>query len=125
MESKNYIAYIEFNYVISSLVKLYRDDKNELPRLNLIDHSRGGLTNLQYALDYHDIVANLFSIGTPYCGSISAEMDINYHILNPSPSLGEEDIVDPSIYREYMRRWNENYDKLYDSINVYALGGYS
>lgn len=24
-----------------------------------------------------------------------------------------------------MRRWNENYDKLYDSINVHALGGYS
>ena len=92
---ENYKAYIEFNYVISSIVKQYKDVKNELPRLNLIGHSRGGLTNLQYTLDHPDLVANLFSIGTPYCGSISAEMDINYHILNQNPSPGEEDIENP------------------------------
>ncbi len=125
VNSKNYIAYIEFNYVISSLVKLYRDDKNELPRLNLIGHSRGGLTNLQYALDHPDLVANLFSIATPYCGSISAELDLICKLLTDGSSDGQKDIVDPAIYREYMNRWNENYNTLYDSINVYALGGYS
>ena len=40
-----------------------------LPKVNLIGHSRGGLTNLQYALDHPDLVDSLISIGTPYFGT--------------------------------------------------------
>lgn len=59
-------------------------------------------------------------------GSKDAIANVSYYI-NPFTyySDGQKDIVDPAIYRGYMNRWNENYNTSYDSINVYALGGYS
>lgn len=40
-----------------------------LPKINLIGHSRGGILNLYYAAQRKNIVSNLISIGTPYNGT--------------------------------------------------------
>ena len=59
--------YYQFNYMLSTILNKLKDNYNgKIPKVNLIGHSRGGLTNMQYALDHPDIVANLISIGTPY-----------------------------------------------------------
>ena len=60
--------YFQFNYMLSSVLYDLKqlDPSHRIPKVNLIGYSRGGLTNMQYALDHPDIVANLISIGTPY-----------------------------------------------------------
>ena len=46
-----------------------------LPKLNLIGHSRGGLTNMQYALDHPQMIDSMYSFDTPYIGTTIAELD--------------------------------------------------
>ncbi len=67
-------AYIEFDYIVDKISKDYltfkkSDKTSDLPRLNLIGHSMGGLINMQYAIEHPKNVSNLISIGTPYNGS--------------------------------------------------------
>lgn len=115
-------VYEELNYVISKLaydIKCLND--GALPKLNLIGHSRGGITNLQYALDHPDLVDSMFGLGTPYLGSTTADTDIGKQIQN---SKGRKDIVDKNIYRSYYNRWKKN-KSLYQGIKAYSLGGYS
>lgn len=116
--------YFQFNYMLSSILyKLKQlDPSHRIPKVNLIGHSRGGLTNMQYALDHPDIVANLISIGTPYEGSTSATLvqyDENFN------GDGLTDIIDPDKYNDYQNRWNTGYNTLYKNINVLAVGAYS
>ena len=124
----NDFVYNQFNILASKVVndiRIARGD-NKLPKMNLIAHSRGGITSLQYALDHPDLVDSVFSIGTPYVGSTSAS--INNYLFNgalTSNALGEDDIVNPVIYNDYMDRWNNGYDIYYKDINYHAIGSYS
>jgi len=74
--------YYQFNFMLSKIVYdvSRSNENNKLPKVNLIGHSRGGLTNLMYALDHPDLVENMISIDTPYIGSTtaSANKEINY-----------------------------------------------
>lgn len=67
-------VYYDFNYVASVVIKQLKDydPEHKLPRVNLIGHSRGGLTNLQFALDHPDLVDSMYSLGTPYLGTTMA-----------------------------------------------------
>ncbi len=121
-DESNDNVYYQFNYVISRIVydvKILNEGK--LPKLNLIGHSRGGLTNMQYALDHPDLVASLVSIGTPYFGSTTANI-FGEAVMGKNDGLA--DIVNPEVYCTYSNRWNENYDTLYKNINAYAYGSY-
>lgn len=121
--------YTQFNYMLSNVVYQVKQLNNgELPKINLIGHSRGGLTNLQYALDHPDMVYGLYSIGTPYLGTSIAELDINN--LNGAladsfgeSGIGERDLANYDVYSKFYNRWNNNYSYLYSNINVIALGG--
>lgn len=118
-------VYSEFNYAISKIVYDIKVlNNNKLPKMNLIGHFRGGITNMQYALDHPDLVDSIYSFGTPYTGSSSTEID--YYLLGSkfSNSEAEMNIIDKDIYSKYMSRWNDNYDSLYSDIKVTALGGY-
>lgn len=121
-EDSNDNVYFQFNYLLSKIAKQYKEKMNVLPKYNLIGHSRGGLTNLQYALDHPDMVDNLISMGTPYNGSTTAIL------LGEKVCEGRKDalhdIVDSDIYNKYKNRWNNNYN-LYKKINATAIGGYS
>ena len=122
----NDYVYSQFNYGISQILYQYKQLNNGiLPKLNLIGHSRGGITNMQYALDHPDLIDSIYSIGTPYCGSTSASVDalLFDHRLG-SEEGGEDDIVDELVYSKYINEWNDNYER-YEHINVLALGGYS
>ena len=129
--SNDYV-YDRFNYAISTAVYQIKQLNNGfLPKINLIGHSRGGITNLQYALDHPDLVNQIFSIGTPYEGSSSTNIDVYTlnHKYGSDADLkiydGEDDIIDKNIYTEYLNRWNNNYEKLYKDIKVYSIGCYT
>ncbi|MBE7088003.1 MAG: alpha/beta fold hydrolase [Clostridiales bacterium] len=120
----NYQIYEEFNYMISKIVYDIKClSGGELPKINLVGHSRGGVTNLQYALDHPDMVASMFSLGTPYFGSDTASTDIGAMVAGGG--IGLDDIIDRNRYLEYFYRWNDGYDRLYTQIDAHALGGYS
>lgn len=129
--------YTQFNYMMSNILYQYKKlNNNLLPRVNLIGHSRGGLTNMQYALDHPDIVASLISFGTPYLGTSTAELATEYadslvsdwaleNFQNGFINNGMKDLGTYSVYSKYYNRWNDNYDNLYSHINCLALGGVS
>ncbi len=114
--------YYQFNYALSKIiydVKILNGGK--LPKLNLIGHSRGGLTNLQYALDHPDLVESLVSIDTPYFSSTTANL-FGEEFMEKKDGL--TDILNPDVYYDYNKRWNDNYDTLYKDIKVSAYGTY-
>ena len=115
--------YYQFNYMLSCILYKLKDNYGgKIPKVNLIGHSRGGLTNLQYALDHPDIVENLISIGTPYFGSTSATIVKNLGIMEGD---GLKDITDEAVYESYQRTWNNGYESKYSKINAVAIGAYS
>lgn len=116
----NYKEYEDFNYVVSKIVyDVKYHNGGVLPKINLIGHSRGGLTNLQYALDHPDMVDSLFSLATPYFGSNTAATSIGRTIANDSDGLN--DIINEEIYIHYYNRWKS---RDYSKIKAYALGSY-
>ena len=127
---KNDYIYTQFNYAVSKVVYQVKvANGGVLPKLNLIGHSRGGLTNMQYALDHPQMIDSMYSFDTPYIGTTIAELDYNYadssalELFNPEAAPGENDLANRDVYLKYLNRWNNNYDELYANIRVMALGG--
>ena len=120
-ESNNNIYY-QFNYMLSKIIYDVKiANGGILPKVNLVGHSRGGLTNLQYALDHPDLVSTLISLGTPYFSSTTANL-FGEALMGAGDGL--DDILNPDIYYEYNTRWNQNYNTLYKDIKAYAIGSY-
>lgn len=117
-------TYEEFNFMLSKLVYDVRYLSGKLPKINLIGHSRGGITNLQYALDHPDLVADVFSMGTPYFGSDAAATEFGKQFCAASEN-GRNDIISQKIYTSYYDRFMDGYENYYRNINFHALGGYS
>ena len=61
--------YNELHYIIDKISYDYFAVKGSLPKINLVGHSRGGLINMDYAINHPKNVASLVSLGTPYNGS--------------------------------------------------------
>ena len=119
----NYQVYEEFNYMLSKIIYDVKiANGGVLPKVNLIGHSRGGLTNLQYALDHPDLVASMFSMGTPYFGSDTASTTLGAQFASEQ---GISDITDRFLFTSYFERWNKDFTRLYSGIDAHALGGYS
>lgn len=115
-------VYYQLNYALSKImydVKILNGGK--LPKLNLIGHSRGGITNLQFTLDHPDLVESLVSIGAPYFASTTARI---FGKIISKDTDGLDDILNSELYYGYNKRWNNNYDNLYKDVNVYAYGSY-
>ncbi len=120
-------VYSQFDKAVSKVVNEIKENNDGLlPKVNLIGHSRGGLINLLYAMDHPDMVNQIFSMGTPYVGSTTAKIDVEYNNCEigsgDESTNGEKDIVNEELYKSYKERWNSNYS-LYKHINVYAMGG--
>ncbi|MBR5388623.1 MAG: alpha/beta fold hydrolase [Clostridia bacterium] len=113
-------VYYQFNYMLSKIIYDVKiANGGTLPKVNLIGHSRGGITNLQYAMDHPDLVSSLISIGTPYFGSNTARL---FGEAFMGECDGLDDILDAQLYYGYNTRWNINYSTLYQDINVQAIG---
>ena len=110
-DSNEYV-YSQFDYAVSKAVYDIKLKYGKLPKINLIGHSRGGLINLLYAMDHPFMVNQIFSMGTPYVGSSTAELDIKYNLgigigeTDKGGDEGERDIIDSTLYNSYMNRWN-------------------
>ena len=63
------VAYKELEYVINKITYDVYKLKNSKVKINLIGHSRGGLLNMKYAINYPYNVDSLVSLGTPYNGT--------------------------------------------------------
>ena len=124
-QSNDYI-YSQFNIMASVVLNDLKELKGGiLPKVNLIGHSRGGLTNIQYALDHPDLVDSIYSLNTPYFGTTIATIDFNTIYGDPIVyNEGIESIQDVDTYMSYYNRWNDNYDSLYKDIKCHAIGMY-
>ena len=96
------------------------------PTVNLIGHSRGGLTNMEYAQQYPKLVDSMFSLGTPYFGSNFGRINLFVDMLDMAGNDGFDNI---QSFLEQFRLsyfWNRDYYlKQYNKINVYPMAGYS
>ncbi len=126
--SNNNFIYDQFNTMLDKVLYDYKKLNNDkLTRVNLISHSRGGITNLQYALDHPKLVNQMFSIATPFLGSKFGNSPVAQNImqLNPNdPARGEHDILNEETYMSYQNRWNKYFDDLYSQIDFHTIGSY-
>ena len=126
--SNNNFIYDQFNTMLDKVLYDYKKLNNDkLTRVNLISHSRGGITNLQYALDHPKLVNQMFSIATPFLGSKFGNSPVAQNImqLNPNdPARGEHDILNEETYMSYQNRWNKYFDDLYSRIDFHTIGSY-
>jgi len=126
MESNDYI-YEEFENVIDTISLQYKSLCGMLPRLNLVGHSRGGLTNIQYATEHPYNVVGMYSMGTPYNGSALGNCDKMLDLLdmnNPKTGQYFPGVLSIMDYEESERirdNWNNAY-KPDVQIHVVALG---
>lgn len=123
----NDIVFSEFKYMLNDVISKVQNlnSGGRMPKINLIGHSRGGITNLQYALEYPERVHSLISIGTPYFGSEAAR-EFGRLLFTRDPNLkrdGLDDIVDSNIYNGYYQTWKDGYEGKYKNINSIAIGG--
>ena len=88
--------YEELNYIIDKIVYDFRTlNDGILPKLNLIAHSRGSITAMQYALDHPLLVSSLITIGGVFNGSKLGEYEFFLNLLgwssdrNTSTSKGD------------------------------------
>ena len=89
-----------------------------LPKINLIGHSRGGLINLLYAHEYPEIVNNLISLGTPYCGSDWANILVSMcKMIDPDYDFYDDmlDPTHPALYASYL-------SSISNDVNSLAIG---
>lgn len=96
----NIIDYLELNYIIDLFSYKYLRDYEYVPKVNLIGHSRGGLTNIQYVNEHPLNVDSVFSIDTPYYGSEFGQMTGMMNLLNFSETInscGGQDILDTGL----------------------------
>lgn len=120
-------VYEEFENVLDTISMQYKSLTNYLPIFNLIGHSRGGLTNLMYATEHPYNVASIFSLGTPYNGSVLGGIDKLYDMLklydNDTKQLypGVQSILDYNEAVKIRDAWNDAYTEDVQ-INVVAYG---
>ena len=124
----NEVVYHEFENMLNDVIARVEslNPGNKKPKINLIGHSRGGLTNLEYALDHPEYVDSLVSIGTPYFGAPAAEIAVGIDFLKAKLSSnwnGINSIIDADTYNDYYNRWTSGYESKYKYINSIAIGG--
>ncbi len=117
----NFDEYEAFEYVIDSISLQYKQLTGKLPRLNLVGHSRGGITNIMYATEHIYNVDAIYSMGTPYSGSVLGQIDYMFNLLTEA-SAGATDIMDPVKNKAIRNAWNTAFNASSANINIKAFG---
>lgn len=123
--------YEQFNYVADKIVYNFKVlNGGVLPRVNLIAHSRGSVTALEYAMQHPYITDSMFTMGGVFNGSFLGQFEPIINLLGMSKdknkesfSFGVADILNPEVYGDFKDRWNEGYEEKYSHINFHAIGG--
>lgn len=136
-DRSNDYVYAQFEYMLDVISYQYRQFTGTLPTYNLIGHSRGGITNMQYALAHPYNVASLYSMGTPYnstafgsaadffltIGGIEKTDEYyNDGVVDYPP--GMLDILNNDLNESYKLFWNTYYDQWYSHIKFRPIGSY-
>lgn len=121
-------VYDEFHSLLDNISMQYKSLTGVLPRFNLVGHSRGGITNIQYATEHPYNVASLFSLGTPYNGSVLGGIDKVLEMLDyKDPNRpghwvpGVESLLDYDEAVRIREAWNDAF-KSDVNMNVVAYG---
>lgn len=135
----NDFVYSQFEYCMDALSYQYAQLTGELPTVNLIAHSRGGITAMQYALAHPYNVASIYTMGAPFNGSDFGSIEINGE--HPLLSLatykpdyqykdgqdyapGILDILNSELSESYKKFWNDHYEEYYSHIQFKPIGSY-
>lgn len=152
-EDSNDFVYAQFEYILDCISYQYKKITGMLPTYNLIGHSRGGITNMQYALAHPYNVASMYSMGTPYNGSaFGSAADFFLELggcggkrgyLTRMPAEGESideieremdycpgvlDILNSDLNNSYKNYWNNHYSTFshirFNPIGTYVTAGF-
>lgn len=116
--------YHELDYIIDLFSYKYYLDYHFVPTVNLIGHSRGGLTNLRYLIEHPYNVDSYFSIDTPFWGSNFAQITPLMSLLgltNTINSDGGSDILNVTLQTELYNDFIALGDTK-NHINFHAIG---
>ncbi|MGM9814167.1 MAG: alpha/beta fold hydrolase [Candidatus Enteromonas sp.] len=100
-------VYHPFERALDNFLEMTAAKTGITPKVNLVGHSRGGITNLLYAMDHPSVVANLVSVGTPYGGSRIWEFAKAIVNISPESHLNMyQHLMDIGTLNDYATRWN-------------------
>ena len=126
INSSHDVAYGELELVIDSILADYKLLTGNIPKINLISHSRGGILSMMYAIDHPYNVANFISMGTPYNGSLFGKsnwivdgLDLSGAVNCPSG----QDIQSEEKQKDLRTKWNDMLKNNPNAnINAVAIG---
>lgn len=100
------------------------------PTINLIGHSRGGLTNMDFANHYPRLIADMYSMGTPFNGSNFGRVNLfAYNVVEHFDSeVGTAlyDINNATLQNRLKNEWTANQQNGRGShIRFFPMSGYS
>ena len=113
-QNSNEYVYKEFENVVDSISLQYKSLTGKLPRINLVGHSRGGLTNIVYAAEHPYNVVDIYSLGTPYNGSTLGGCDFCLRMIagvdsNEQLPAGIHSIMNQEEIKSIRNKWNQAY----------------
>ena len=135
----NDFVYSQFEYCMDALSYQYAQLAGELPTVNLIAHSRGGITAMQYALAHPYNVASIYTMGAPFNGSDFGSIESggsrpclslanyknNYTYTDGTDyAPGILDILNSELSESYKSFWNKHYQEFYSHIQFKPIGSY-
>lgn len=112
-EGAHLTAYNEFRIMLNAVVNDYGYVTGGVyPKINLIGHSRGGLTNMEYANNHPRLISDIYSMGTPYNGSnfgrVNLFADMVVHHIDSTPGTALYDINDTATQNRLRNDWAAN-----------------
>jgi len=112
----------EFHYMMDRIVYDMKLAMGGIyPKINLIGHSRGGLVNLDYAMDHPKLIDTIISIGTPYHGVNHWRTQSDARGLSFAKTQGYRDINDFGKQQARIKKWNAGAYGDFGNITVHAL----
>lgn len=122
-------VYNKIHMMIDDITWDYYVWSGRLPRVNLIGFSRGGLINMDYAINHPKNVASLVSIATPYNGSVYDNEIVRIIGVDDFDTPGGKCITGKCGHEYYFcnlenrkNAWNDTYS-LNMHIKFHAISG--
>ncbi|MCL2256559.1 MAG: alpha/beta hydrolase, partial [Firmicutes bacterium] len=118
----------EFRFMLHSVARSFGSlNFGVYPRINLIGHSRGGLTNMEFANRYPRLVCSMFALGTPFLGSNFGRVNFFSQMVTGNyRNLALQDINSESLQNRLMQDWNRNRQNGRGShIRFFPMSGHS
>lgn len=123
--------YNQFETMLISVVQDYGHVTDGIfPKINLIGHSRGGLTNMDFANHYPRLISDMYSIGTPFNGSNFGRINLFAQLIaghiDSEVGTALYDINNVLLQNRLKSEWAANQQNGRGShIRFFPMSGYS